>query len=72
MSLQDVLSRDFFVEYIKNGACAVWRLLCLWLTCTPSGEVAMLSEGRVGIDNVFSLRSGTEQSPYSFPAVLCS
>ncbi|KAF2430528.1 hypothetical protein EJ08DRAFT_697272 [Tothia fuscella] len=40
MSLLDVVSGDFFNQYIK------------------AGNVAMLSEGRFGIDNLFSLRDG--------------
>ncbi|AEO55070.1 hypothetical protein MYCTH_2298476 [Thermothelomyces thermophilus ATCC 42464] len=40
LSLRDILSGDFFTEYIKKG------------------DVLMLSEGRRGIDNVFTLRRG--------------
>ncbi|KAK3323679.1 ribonuclease P 40kDa subunit-domain-containing protein [Cercophora scortea] len=41
MSLHDILSGEFFIQYIKQG------------------DIIMLSEGRRGIDNVFSLRNGT-------------
>ncbi|KAK3294601.1 ribonuclease P 40kDa subunit-domain-containing protein [Chaetomium fimeti] len=41
LSLHDMLSGEFFTEYIKKG------------------NILMLSEGRIGIDNVFTLRRGT-------------
>ncbi|KAK1755894.1 ribonuclease P protein subunit p40 [Echria macrotheca] len=40
MSLQDVLSKDFYTEYIRKG------------------DIMMLSEGRIGVDNVYSLKGG--------------
>ncbi|KAK0643336.1 ribonuclease P 40kDa subunit-domain-containing protein [Cercophora newfieldiana] len=40
ISLRDVLSGDFFTEYIKKG------------------NIMMVSEGRIGIDNVYCLKDG--------------
>jgi ribonuclease P/MRP protein subunit RPP40 len=58
MSLQDVLSGDFFTEYIKKGTCSMIQVLVVACLTLP-GNVMMLSQGRIGIDNVYCLKDGT-------------
>lgn len=64
MSLHDVLSGDFFIEYIKKGSLRPLFKPSQWrkLTRYALGNVMMLSEGRKGIDNVFTFRNGTPRS----------
>jgi hypothetical protein len=63
MSLHDVLSGDFFANYIKKGNYPVKpkRIATSSTSETAysiSGDILMLSEGRIGIDNVFALSHG--------------
>lgn len=67
MSLGEIIEGDFFNHYIKTGESKQYYydgnssiLSCL------TGNILMLSEGRRGIDNVFSLREGTYPFFFSF------
>lgn len=69
MSLGEIIEGDFFNHYIKTSES---KQYCHGgnfsiLTCL-TGNILMLSEGRRGIDNVFSLREGTY--PFSFNIVI--
>lgn len=60
MSLADIVEDRFLAEYIKKGMNILYTLSrhrnCI---LTPIlGNVMMLSQGRIGVDNVFSLRQG--------------
>lgn len=69
LKLQDIISGTFFTEYVKKGRSSSSISCCSWPSKRFSqshdfsslifaGNVLMLSEGRPGIDNVFSLRDG--------------
>lgn len=58
MSLQDVLGGDFFTEYIKKGRSNIVGISALVKSNIVTGNIMMLSEGRIGIDNVYSLKDG--------------
>lgn len=60
MSLGDVLQGPFFMEYIKKGKHYPTYIPPSADSCVQ-GNVLMLSEGRTGVDNVFSLKDGTLQ-----------
>ena len=57
MSLREVLAGDFFTEYVKKGISP--NTSNSLFQCLHSiGDIMMLSQGRVGIDNVYSLKNG--------------
>ena len=56
LKLKDILEGDFFNQYIKTGRsfdCIDQQLLM------SAGNIMMLSEGRAGVDNTYSLCQGT-------------
>jgi len=60
LSLSAILEGEFFNEYIKKGIITVSFALRAYMTTklTLSGNILMLSEGRTGVDKVYSLREG--------------
>ena len=70
LPLRALLDGEFFNEYIKKGTAgrSIWDSFSfsqLKLSLGPisilihvAGNILMLSEGRIGIDNVYSLREG--------------
>ena len=66
MSLSDLLEREFLNTYIKTGTFNIFlfliqyiRSLFVWLMfALTTGNILMLSEGRPGIDNLYSLQDG--------------
>lgn len=59
LPLKALVEGEFFNEYIKRGMSTP----CLWESIhahVSEGNVLMLSEGRVDVDNVYSLREGME------------
>jgi len=58
MKLSECIEGDFFNQYIKSGeSYGIWPLSPQRLTLSV-GNVLMLSEGRPGIDHIFSLTDG--------------
>jgi len=52
------LEGDFFTQYIKTGTPKLSKKYNSRRLSDPTGNVLMLSEGRLGIDNVYSLNDG--------------
>jgi len=62
MRLSELLTGDFFNEYIKIGESPI-SIFINSSSWTLPGNVLMLSEGRPGQDNVFMLRGGMYPGP---------
>lgn len=67
MQLSALLEGEFFNTYIKTGIyffiflCFLFSCLCFCKTVILTsglGDVLMISEGRSGVDDVFSLHNG--------------
>lgn len=68
LPLRALLEGEFFTEYIKKGtpiAMTLEFIRSLVLGCISStstnihvGDILMLSEGRRGVDKLYSLRNG--------------
>lgn len=59
MPLGEIVSGDFFREYVKLGAARCFAALpSPLLTLGLLGDILMFSEGKIGVDNVFTLRNG--------------
>ncbi len=60
MKLGEILSGDFFTEYIKQRKTNFGRLSMPTLSSLTLsiGDTTMLSDGRVHIDNVVTLKDG--------------
>lgn len=59
MPLSAIIEGEFFNKYVKIGKNSCFLLptaSCVLMSLT--GDVLMISEGRSGIDNVYSLRNG--------------
>jgi ribonuclease P/MRP protein subunit RPP40 len=56
LPLQALLEDDFFNEYIKKGTRSS-NILC-FSNLVMVGNILMLSEGKHGVNNVYSLRDG--------------
>lgn len=65
MTLGQVLEGDFFTQYIKIGVCTVHTLIARGLGANfgSSGNIMMLSEGKISTDNVFSIKDGMPDVP---------
>ncbi len=68
MTLGQVLEGDFFTQYIKIGMHYqfFFTLLLAWsldANIYLLGNIMMLSEGKVAINNVFSIKDGTSYLP---------
>jgi ribonuclease P/MRP protein subunit RPP40 len=59
LPLKALLEGEFFNEYIKKG---IWNDLTLVITIRDAdlivGNILMLSEGTLGVDNTYFLREG--------------
>ena len=73
MSLSDLLEADFFNIYIKTGIFLFSPLitpsfsqplshLALVISDMIVGNILMLSEGRPGVDNLYTLKDGMQKS----------
>jgi ribonuclease P/MRP protein subunit RPP40 len=60
LPLKSLLEEDFFNEYIKKGMPVPVTQFDGYLSGLSwvTGNVLMLSEGRAGIDNMYSLKEG--------------
>jgi ribonuclease P/MRP protein subunit RPP40 len=72
LPLSALLEGDFFNIYIKSGTfiayiCHIFQICSL----ISLGNVLMLSEGRPGVDNVFSLADGMQRSRLKEPGWIC-
>ena len=62
VSLSALLESEFLNTYIKAGKERMTiRLWKIYVDSNILGEIIMLSEGRVGIDNTFTLHNGMYQ-----------
>lgn len=57
MPLKALLEGVFFDEYIKKGKIGLWFPIGMSVD-ELAGNILMLSEGRPGVDKVYSLREG--------------
>jgi ribonuclease P/MRP protein subunit RPP40 len=62
MPLIDVVSGDFFNQYIKTGRSSIYSGKIAEI---GQGNVLMVSSGRPRIDNRFSLIDGTIYEPFA-------
>lgn len=58
MSLENILQGDFFSEYIKKGAILYYNVINHRSINIQLGDVLMVSEGQMTINNMFTLKEG--------------
>ena len=59
LPLKALLEGEFFNEYIKKGMLKFWMLISrTWMLMRMAGNILMLSEGTLGVDNTYLLREG--------------
>lgn len=67
MTLSDLLERDFFNVYIKTGTTIMLptNRVTVFLTAPLdlfAGNILMLSEGRPGVDDLYTLKDGMQST----------